>query len=186
MCRLDHYGLKKAALADAGVSPNSVQLILQKHSRNPDIVCMCLASLSRQGELGRLIQHGLRYLEPLNGYSDVIRQAVINALPIREDLLICFDGFRMLRLGLTDDDEEIRLATATKVRSLLGLGDLSLPATLEALHKVANKKWPDVYQQWRKTLENATQDSPRTELVLFEVEPLNLFVNPTWEAHIIH
>jgi hypothetical protein len=178
--------LKNAALADAGVSPTTIELTVQKHPRNPDIICMCLASLSRQGEIGRLIQHSLTYLEPSNGYSDVIREAVIDALPVIERLLTSFDGFKMLRLGLTDDDEEIRLATARKVQSLLCLGDLSLPATLEALHKVANKKWPGEYKQWLKTLETVTQNSPSSEFVLFEAEPLNLFVNPTWERHIMH
>lgn len=185
--RLEHYGLKKAALTSTSVSPATIEETLKKHPRNPDIIRLCLASLSRHGELCRLIIHGLAYLDPSNGYSDVIRQAVIDAVPNNKNILSSFNGFMLLRFGLTDDDEDIRIDTAEKVHAILGLANLSLPATLEALHRDANRKWPVEYKSWMESLAKIENEVPSSsEFVLFDAEPLNLFVDPSWEKHIAH
>lgn len=174
-------------MTETNVSPAIVESALRNHPRNPDIVRLCLASLSRHGEFARLISHGLIYLEPSNGYSNVIRQAVIDAIPTKADLLSSFDGFKLLRFGLTDDDEDIRLVTAETVHAVLSLSDLSLPATLEALHKFASRKWPAEYQDWLESLSFSELEVPSSsEFVLFDAEPQNLFVRPSWEKHIIH
>ncbi len=151
-------------------------VLIQLYPRNPDIIAASLKLLSSV----ELIKYALEYLEPDNGYTDVVRRSVIVSLPKKCDLFT-LDVFKILRLGLTDDDPEVRELCRVHVEQWLGESNLSLPALLALLHQKTRNLLSIEYESWRATLSLEQHPSVSDDHVLFSSEPMNLFVSPHWE-----
>lgn len=161
------------------LSNGELAALVRRLPRNPEVLQAALALLEPY-------PFGLaeQYLEPANGYSDAVRLAVVAAFPAAGELTL--PVFRCLRLGLVDDDEEVRLTARARCAALLGAGELSVPATLEELHRRLASASRAEYLEWREAAlaPASPAEVPPAEEVLFAAEPPNLFCSPAWELAI--
>lgn len=169
------------------VSPQAAQELIKRLPKNPAILRSCLPALP----LHDLVPLAQEYLRPEAAYSDVVRLAVVKSFPSHWPNF-SLPIFELLRSALNDDDEDVRIEAMAKVQASLlpsSTMALSLPATLEALHRLAYSSFPDEYLAWRSltlipsSTEQASRD-PSLTVVLFTSEPLNLFMDLAWERAI--
>lgn len=177
-----HIGWSLACLPSQHLG--AIRFQLAQHSRNPDFVRLCMQALIKHGEDAEFLGHALKYLEPTNAYSDVIRMAVVEAMPPTWPKFTLVT-FQALRLALTDDDEDVRLCALDKTSSAIGTMGLSLARTLELLYLHAHQHLQDEFAIWRNESLRCLESKAPDTAILFAAEPLNLFVSPYWEREII-
>lgn len=181
--RPEHFGWEVASLPSRLVTEEAIRACLEAHSTNPDIVGACMLALIKKGLLTAFTDYALKYLTSDNGFSDVIRLAVVEALPSAWPTFN-LATFLALRLSLVDDDEDVRTLALGKVEAFLGVSNLSLPGVLELLHRHAAKHLGQVYLDWREAFKPSNKALRDNSALLFAAEPFNLFATPSWECGI--
>jgi len=144
---------------------------------------LCLQAYARLGYHEALLAKAATYLDPNNKFNDIIRLAVVKALPSSWPQFN-LEVFRVLRLALVDDSEAVRQLALSKAQHVLGTSGLSLSSALEALHRHARRLFFLDYFSWRSSLALPIPAAKDEDGTLFTPEPYNIFASPTWELSI--
>lgn len=171
---------------------------LYSHPKNPDIVRAALSAWLSipDPDLDSFVRVIEGYMKFSSGHTDLMRLIAITAVgeactgldidSFQEGFLIKL--FRLLRLGLIDDDEDVRDAAAMAFTACFSYekSSTSVPAALADLYLRAMKSLsPFGFKQLILNLSAPEWPIGEECEVLFVKEPENLFVNVEWEHRLI-
>lgn len=159
--------------------------VLSRFPKNPTIVGHSLEKIAAS-DTEKFLSIVETYLIPENGFSDVVRLAVVRSFPDSWPTKFNLSVFKQFRLALVDDDEEVRIEAVKKFNACFDKQSPleSVPVTLEKLHEHAAKTLGQEYLDWRESRLRTITEDAQNPSALFAAEPLNLFANPSWEYDI--